>query len=543
MKIVGKLKEFLESEKLLNNTILVFFTDNGSSFGKHYYNAGMKGGKQDLFEGGHRVPLFINGPESIIGEKTIIDELCHVQDLLPTLASAVGIRKLPHRVDGIDLTPLMKKERNQLEDRMLVVNFTKTPLKVFFPEQDNPDNAAAPKKDNGAVLWKNWRYLNNKTLYDISKDPHQDKDIAAEYPDIVAAMKSHLNTWWDEVKDDANEIHRIVIGSPEENPMMLSACDWYNIFVDMQKQVRNGARKSGYWHVIVDRPGTYDFELRRWPLESGYGLNDSIPETIVTDGILSAGVALPIASAKIKVGGQEQSINVSDNDESARFTFDLDAGETSILSNFNDENGDRIAGAYYLYVHRRTVQSNSTRILKHRANAPVFKKLHKGINMDICTPEKGVWSKIQQEAGLFEAAADAGFESVRVFSQGLSSEQEIKNALANDLAIVLCLWGSQAWVKDQELGEKQIAEYWRELAKAWKDYPNDLVFEVLNEPQGIGFEPTPENHREVMALYNAAAQAIRDVDPDRPILLSIPGYNDSEFLDPYAYRRIPELPV
>ena len=38
----------------------------------------------------------------------------------------------------------------------------------------------------------------------------------------------------------------------------------------------------------------------------------------------------------------------------------------------------------------------------------------------------------------------------------------------------------------------------------------------------------------VMPLYNAAVQAIRDVDPDRPILIGSPGLNDSEFLDPYV---------
>ena len=41
---IGKLMEFLDVEGLLDNTIVVFFTDNGSSFGRHYYNAGMKGG-------------------------------------------------------------------------------------------------------------------------------------------------------------------------------------------------------------------------------------------------------------------------------------------------------------------------------------------------------------------------------------------------------------------------------------------------------------------------------------------------------------------
>lgn len=351
---VGKLMQFLQMEGLIDNTIILFFTDNGSSFGRHYYNAGMRGGKQELFEGGHRVPLFVTGPESVIGESSVIDDLCHVQDLLPTLASAVGVEKLPHSMDGVDLLPLMKGEVNHLQDRMLVVNFTKTPINVFFPDQDNPDNAAAPKKESGAVLWKNWRYLNDKTFYDISRDPHQDKDIAMEHPDIVATMRNHLNSWWDDVKDDATEIHRIVIGSPMENPMVLTSCDWYNIFVDMQKQVRRGAKKSGYWHVVVDQPGLYEFELRRWPVESGYGLNDSIPETKVTDGILPKGVSFPISSARIIVGEEEQSTRITRQDKSAKFTFKLDAGKTSILTYFEDEEGNRISGAYYLYVHRKS---------------------------------------------------------------------------------------------------------------------------------------------------------------------------------------------
>ena len=351
-KNVGKLMTFLKTDGLLENTIVVFFTDNGSSFGKWYYNAGMRGGKQDLTEGGHRVPLFIKGPESIIGKKRVINELCQVQDLMPTLASAIGINKLPHPVDGVNLLPLMKNEVKKLKDRMLVINFTKTPIKVFFPDQDNPDNAAKPKEEKGAVLWKNWRYLNDKTLYDISEDPHEDKDVAAEYPEVVNAMKNHLDTWWKDVKDDANKIQRIIIGSPKENPMMLSSCDWYNIFVDMQKQVRNGAKKSGYWQVIVDKPGTYEFELRRWPVESGYGLNDSIPATKVTDGVLVPGKAFQISSAKLTVGDKEQTAKVTPDDKSVRFTFQLNAGKTSILTDFYNKKGERVVGAYYLYVNR-----------------------------------------------------------------------------------------------------------------------------------------------------------------------------------------------
>ena len=184
--------------------------------------------------------------------------------------------------------------------------------------------------------------------------------------------------------------------------------------------------------------------------------------------------------------------------------------------------------------------SNEKPAGKLRKNAPVFKKLHRGINIDTVHRDNGVWPKIQHDASHFEAAAAAGFDSVRVFlpvqSNYKSTEQQIKDALLHKLAIVVCMWGSAAWPGNPRLGEQQIADKWRKLAEAWKKYPNDLVFEILNEPEGIGFVKAGGASK-VMPLYNAAVQAIRDVDPDRPILIGAPGYNDSEFLDPYLTEQ------
>jgi arylsulfatase A-like enzyme len=60
---VGRLMQFLDDHNLAENTILVFLTDNGSTFGESYYNAGMRGRKMQLYEGGHRVPFFIRWPQ------------------------------------------------------------------------------------------------------------------------------------------------------------------------------------------------------------------------------------------------------------------------------------------------------------------------------------------------------------------------------------------------------------------------------------------------------------------------------------------------
>jgi len=174
---------------------------------------------------------------------------------------------------------------------------------------------------------------------------------------------------------------------------------------------------------------------------------------------------------------------------------------------------------------------------KSRTNAPVFKKLFKGVNADTAGPDRGVWPKVQHDAAHFQAVADAGFDSVRVFlpvhANYESTERQINDALSNGLAIVVCMWGSAEWSLNPGLGERQIADRWAQLARAWKKYPGDLVFEILNEPEGVGFVGSG-GAAKVMPLYNAALQAVRNVDRDRPILVGAPGFNDSEYLDPYV---------
>ena len=203
------------------------------------------------------------------------------------------------------------------------------------------------------------------------------------------------------------------------------------------------------------------------------------------------------------------------------------------MRNFNRDIKNTILVVFAVFLSFSGIAQEST--LKKRINSEVFKKLHKGVNADISTPSHGVWPKIQYEEGLFKSIKEAGFESVRIFEKGLQSKDQIDDAIKNDLAIVICLWGNKKWVKDPKTGAKELAERWRVMAEAWKDYPSNLVFEILNEPAGIGFDKKMhEDHVKAMSLYNAAVQAIRDVDSDRPILISMGGHNDSEFLDPYV---------
>ena len=119
---MGKLEQMLIEQGLRENTIVIFMTDNGSRNGDEIFNAGMRGDKTTLFEGGHRVPFFIRWPEGGLSGPETIDELTQAQDLLPTLIDLV---ELPNpqgaTFDGVSLARLLRGQQQELPDRMLVL--------------------------------------------------------------------------------------------------------------------------------------------------------------------------------------------------------------------------------------------------------------------------------------------------------------------------------------------------------------------------------------------------------------------------------------
>lgn len=349
---LGRLDAFLSGGGLRENTLLVFLTDNGSTFGPRYYNAGMKGGKVTLWEGGHRVPCFVRWPAGGLREPSDIPGLTQVQDLLPTLIDLCGLNPpAGARFDGVSLAGVLRGTADPPADRMLVINYSRMPHGIAQPTTDNP---AIPRREGAAVLWKRWRLLEDRELYNLEADPLQQANVIADHPDVVSRMRGHLDAWWNSLKDHVNDFECVTIGHEAENPVLLTACEWADVFVDQQAQVRRGERKNGFWHVEVAAAGDYAFELSRWPEESGLRLTDAIPETRVTDGTFPAGPALPVASARIRVGTVEQSQAVAADARSVRFVLSLPAGRTRLQTWLLDSAGEQIAGAYYVRATRQS---------------------------------------------------------------------------------------------------------------------------------------------------------------------------------------------
>ena len=366
---IGELNDFLEKKGLLNDTIIIFLTDNGSIMGKSYFNAGMRGMKTELWEGGHRVPLFIkwkNGDFKKAGNE--VEGLCKVTDIVPTLVELCDL-KISNKssLKGISLASILNGKEEISKDRKLIINYSRMPNFISYPI---PHGQTILKKEGAVVLWKGWRLLESRELYNLENDPKQQLNVYDENPGIVQILEKELNRWWDSVKEDANEVQRIIIGSAHENPTKLTAIDWLDVFVDQQQQISYGARKNSYWCLEVDNAGEYEIELRRWPKETNASING---EPNALGGRKAKTYALPITQASIYIGGLElRSIsdknpygfegltkNVNSEDKFIRFNVNLKKGPIYLHTFFHLDEGSstrgadqNLIGAYYVYVKK-----------------------------------------------------------------------------------------------------------------------------------------------------------------------------------------------
>ena len=296
-----RLESFLQETGLSDNTILIFMTDNGTATGQNVFNARMRGRKTSLYEGGHRVPFFVRWPSGGVGGGRDVRGLTRSTDVLPTLVDLCGLCVADGLTfDGLSLANALQKGEEPPLDRMAVVQYGHA----------NEGIRGHTEKNNAAVLWQQWRLVNGVELYDVRTDVGQTQDVAALHPDVLDRIRDHYEKWWDGVRDNLLVYQPLTIGSDQENPMRLCSCDWAWVYADNQSNIRGCVMDSGTWHVDVAQGGLYSFTLRRWPEESGLGISAPAPVMQGVDGTFPEGKALPVASAWLRAGNDEQTQRV-----------------------------------------------------------------------------------------------------------------------------------------------------------------------------------------------------------------------------------------
>ncbi|MDE0069075.1 MAG: arylsulfatase [Caldilineaceae bacterium] len=341
---MARLERFLLDKGIRDNTVLIFMTDNGTATGQEVYNAGMRGRKASLYEGGHRVPCFIRWPDAGLDGGRDVGGVTRGVDILPTLVDLCDLQAPDGwTCDGLSLASHMRRPDSAVLERMSVVQYGHANEGTRF---------GFTGKDRAAVMWQNWRLVNGRELYNICEDPGQQRDVAAASPELVKRLRDDYAAWWDGVSDTITTYQPLTIGAGAENPARLCSCDWAWVYADNQQGMRGPVMDSGTWHVDAARPGFYDFTLRRWPEESGLGISDPAPVMQGVDGSWPAGKALPVSSAWLQVGRGEQTLPVPPDATGLTFRMAVEQGPTTIKSWWRDEEGSRLAGAYYLTAER-----------------------------------------------------------------------------------------------------------------------------------------------------------------------------------------------
>ena len=194
----GKMMERLTEWKALENTLVIFMTDNGATHlsGRFkgekikHFNANLRGAKNSPFEGGTHVPAFWQW-EGVLGKGVDVDSLTAHIDLYPTFCELAGV-KLPTKIqerDGRSLLPLLQNPKADWADRKLFVHCGRW----------NPGKRDDFKFKKCAVRTERWRFVNNEMLFDISKDPSETTDVAAEHPEVIAELRKSYDQWWESV--------------------------------------------------------------------------------------------------------------------------------------------------------------------------------------------------------------------------------------------------------------------------------------------------------------------------------------------------------
>jgi hypothetical protein len=221
------------------------------------------------------------------------------------------------------------------------------------------------KKDvwDGDKIIRKWRLTRsgasaNWELYDVLADEDQSDNIIGEaaHAAIDAELKEAYENWWRLVDQRAAEYTRIVIGHPAEPVTQLSSHDFHGIELWNHQHIAEGKTGSGYIAIEFAKPGTYHFDLRRWPKEvEDQSTLTTAPKGKVFDGKTTP-KALAIASACIRIWNGEvvyanERKDVESGADGVPFTLNnLPAGPAFIQTWFYDSAGIMLGAVNNNYV-------------------------------------------------------------------------------------------------------------------------------------------------------------------------------------------------
>jgi arylsulfatase/arylsulfatase A len=316
---VGKLFDKLNQLGITDNTLVMFLVDNGPNTRR--YVGPRRGMKSEVHDGGIRSPLWLHWPARFAAGRACDQLSAHI-DVTPTVLEACGVAPPEAlHLDGVSLLPLLEGRQVVWPDRTVVIQSHRGDVPVRY--------------HHFMIRDQQWKLLHASgfgrerfegepafELYDMVNDPAESKNLLAEQPGVFQRLKQAYDQWFDDVSSTRPDNYappRIWIGTPHENPTVLTRQDW--------REGTWAPNAVGYWELHVAEAGLYDLHAE-------------------FDAETEPGVAT------LDVAGVTQQAPAASQATSCDFPgVTLPAGEAQLRARL--EHGGKVRGVYQVTVTRR----------------------------------------------------------------------------------------------------------------------------------------------------------------------------------------------
>ena len=288
---IGRILEALKKLGLDENTVVFFLSDNGPQMetgrqtqqfrspewqrmdamwkGVARYNANLRGEKATVYEGGIRSPLFARWPGHLPAGKTVDVAAAHI-DVLPTILDLCDI-PLPEGVplDGKSLAPFLLAGQGEAFDRTLFFWSDAPAMRGGYGALGASPRLSLPRR-NYAVRRGRWKLVGGKELYDLSRDPFEQKNVADRQPKMVKELQEAFDRWAQEVVTEEDLLRLPVPINGEDTPSIMSNRFLGGTVVDIAwARLHGQGLRYGYGKLIRDKiTGWQDLnDFIRWDID------------------------------------------------------------------------------------------------------------------------------------------------------------------------------------------------------------------------------------------------------------------------------------
>jgi arylsulfatase A-like enzyme len=202
---IGRLMNGLQKMGKLENTLVLFSSDNGPTDWPFYYKDGgvppgsagnLRGRKWSLYEGGIRAPFIAVWPGKIPAGVVNKQAVMSIVDILPTMASLTGMSSLPKQYipDGYDESTVLTRQTTQGKQKELFWYYNNIPV------PGKTENVSPLL----AIRWRDWKFLMNpdgsqQQLFNLRTDHREQRNVSTKQQKIAAQLSKKLKNWYQQI--------------------------------------------------------------------------------------------------------------------------------------------------------------------------------------------------------------------------------------------------------------------------------------------------------------------------------------------------------